>query len=166
MRNPKAVCDRILRIMCTVLVWWTAISLTGCEIPADKVILSLGEYEDHVFYSSGGFQDYTDYAKYYYAQTKIAENHYLKPIRKTDFTTIDIHLDDFEGWIATIARTEPDNKVVLNYDFDRSIIGTEDYIYIDSESHTWPSGHTALVRYNIYFFDTQTQILYYFHNNI
>ena len=43
---------------------------------------------------------------------------------------------------------------------------TEDYFYIYSEEHTWSDGHTSLVRYNIYLFDTQTQVLYYFHHNI
>ena len=48
----------------------------------------------------------------------------------------------------------------------QGVFVTEDYIYVDSEEHTWDDGYTRLVRYNIYFFDTQTQVLYYFHNNI
>ena len=75
-------------------------------------------------------------------------------------------MDDFENWIETIQDGEPSNEVVINYDFDREIIDEENYIYIDSEEHTWSDGRTLLVKYNIYLFDTQAQILYYFHNNM
>ena len=132
----------------------------------DEVIASLGKYNDHVSYTAGEFQDCTDYAKYYYSSAPVADNKYLKKIRETDFDTINTHLDDFEGWIQAHKESDPSREVVVNYDFDRAIIDTEDYIYIDSEEHTWDDGYTRLVRYNIYFFDTQTQVLYYFHNNI
>lgn len=142
------------------------LSITSCAAPEDKVIASLGEYEKKEFFTSGGFQDYTDYAKYYFTSAYATENKYLNKIQETDFAIINTHLDDFEGWIETIKDSEPSSEVVVNYDFDREIIDTEDYFYIDSEEHTGSDGHTSLVRYNIYLFDTQTQVLYYFHNNI
>ena len=142
------------------------LALAACSLPKDKVAASLGRYESRVFFTSGGFQDYTDYAKYSYSHAKIEGNKYLTKIREADLTQINRHLDDFEGWIETIKDSEPSSEVVVNYDFDREIIDTEDYFYIDSEEHTWSDGHTAIVRYNIYLFDTQTQVLYFFHNNI
>ena len=155
---------KLLAIILALCVF--ALPLASCAAWEDKVAASLGEYDKCEFFTSGGFQDYTDYAKYYYATAEIAENQYLKSIRETDLNTMNIHFDDFEAWIATIKNSDASNEVVLNYDFDREIIDTEDYIYIDSEEHTWSDGHTSLVKYNIYFFDTQTQVLYYFHNNI
>ena len=142
------------------------LSITSCAVPEDKVIASLGEYEKKEFFTSGGFQDYTDYAKYYFNSANAKENQYLNKIQDADFAIINTHLDDFEGWIETIRNSEPSSEVVVNYDFDREIIDTEDYFYIDSEEHTRSDGHTSLVKYNIYLFDTQTQVLYYFHNNI
>ena len=142
------------------------LSISSCAVPEDEVIVSLGEYEKNEFFTSGGFQDYTDYAKYYFTSANIVENKYLNKVQETDFDIINTHLDDFEEWIDTIKDIEPLSEVVVNYDFDREIIDTEDYFYIDSEEHTWSDGHTALVRYNIYLFDTQTQVLYFFHNNI
>ena len=142
------------------------LSITSCVVPEDKVIASLGEYEKKEFFTSGGFQDYTDYAKYYFNYANAKENQYLNKIQDADFAIINTHLDDFEGWIETIRNSEPSSEVVVNYDFDREIIDTEDYFYIDSEEHTWSDGHTSLVKNNIYLFDTQTQVLYYFHNNI
>ena len=154
---------KVIAIICLFVFILSSVS---CAMPEDKVLISLGEYEDHAFYSSGGFQDYTDYAKYYYTSAKVTGNKYLKKIQETDFVAINKHLDDFEEVLESLKRDETSSEVVVNYDFNREIIDTEDYIYMESEEHTWGDGHTALVRYNVYFFDTQTHILYYFHNNI
>lgn len=48
-----------------------------------------------------------------------------------------------------------------NYDFDKNIISNNDYIYIYDK----PS-YPKLGFYNIYYIDAETNILYYFHNNI
>ena len=142
------------------------ISFTACDAPEDKVLASLGKYDDFVFYSEGAFQDYTDYAKYYYTSTNIYENDYFAKIQESDFEKINEHLDDFESLIKTFKDGDATREIVVNYDFDRAIIDTEDYIYMDSEKHTSYDGYTLLTNYDIYFFDTQTLVLYYFHNNI
>ena len=108
------------------------LSLAVCYgAPEDAVIASLGEYDKHVFFTSGGFQDYTDYAKYYYTSSKIPESKYLKKIHETDFETINKHLDNFEEWIEAIKDSDASSEVVVNYDFDRGIIDTEDYFHND-----------------------------------
>ena len=154
------------QIVVVLVCFLFLLSITSCAAPEDKVIASLGEYEKKEFFTSGGFQDYTDYAKYYFNSANAKENQYLNKIQDADFAIINTHLDDFEGWIETIRNSEPSSEVVVNYDFDREIIDTEDYFYIDSEEDTWSDGDTSLVNYDIYLFDTQTQVLYYFHNNI
>lgn len=140
----------------------------GIQIPMleNKVLSSLGEYEKREYFTSGGFQDFTDYAKYYYAEVDMTGNAYFRNIQESDITGIHAHLDDFENWLETIKKSNAVSEVVVNYDFDRSIIDKEDYIYIESEGHTWSDGHTSFTKYNVYFFDSQTQTLYYFHNNI
>lgn len=155
---------KLLAIILALCVF--ALPLASCAAWEDKVAASLGEYDKCEFFTSGGFQDYTDYAKYYYTSSNVTENKYLKEIKETDVETLNIYLDDFEGWVETIRKSEPFSGVVVNYDFERKIIDAEDYFYIDSEEHTWRDGHTSLVNYNVYLFDTQTQVLYYFHNNI
>ena len=129
------------------------------------VVASLGEYDHSVFFTSGGFQDYTDYGKYYYTSAQIAENKYFKRIQETDLAEINEHIDDFEGWVETIRNGDASDEVAVNYDFDREIIDPEDYIHIESEKLTG-SGYTTLANYDVYFFDMQTQVLYFFHNNI
>ena len=146
------------------------LSLVSCKAPEDKALFSLGEYKNHVYYSEGGFQDYTDYAKYFYGSVNFKGNKYFTKINESDLTKIYEHLDDFETWIETYKEGDSTCEIVVNYDFDRAIIDKDDYIYIDSEKFTttWDNGTktSTLVNYDVYFFDTQTQVLYYFHNNI
>lgn len=132
----------------------------------DEVLRSLGKYKDSVFYSEGEFQDYTDYAKYYYTSVNVEENSYFAKIKKSDVAEINEHLDDFEGWIETYKRDTPLCELVVNYDFNRKMIDTEDYFYIESEKYLWGDGYTSFDKYDIYFWDSQTSVLYYFHNNI
>jgi hypothetical protein len=140
--------------------------LSSCIAPEDKVLNSLGEFRSCEFYTCGGFQDYTDYAKYYYNPVDFTDNEYFSIIEQSDIDALNEHLDDFESCIEAHGYNDASSEIVVNYDFDRSLIDSEDYLYIDSEKHTWDDGYTSLVNYYIYFFDTQTNTLYYFHNNI
>ena len=155
----KRICILILIVsICTLM-------LTAC-VPVDRALDSLGEYRSCEYYSEGVFQDFTDYAKYYYDSVDFTDNEYFSKIQQSNIDILNEHLDDFESWIETYRGGDATREIVVNYDFDRSIIDSEDYLYIDSEKHTWDDGYTSLVNYNVYFFDTQTNTLYYFHNNI
>ena len=153
-----------------ILALIICISISACKALEDKVLMSLGEYKNSVYYTQGEFQDYTDYAKYYYDSVDFTENEYFHKLQESDLTEISEHLDDFESCIETYRENDASREIVVNYDFDRTIIDSEDYFYIDSEklTTTWDDGitTTTLANYDIYFFDSQTQILYYFHNNI
>ena len=166
MKKAKKITKIVIIGFIVMLLLIILLFFIPSKLLEDKVISSLGEYKKREYFTSGGFQDYTDYAKYYYTTVNITENIYFEKIEEDDFETINIHLDDFEMWIEAHKESDPSKEVVVNYDFNRDIIDVNDYIYIDSEEHTWNDGHTSLVNYNIYFFDTQTNILYYFHNNI
>ena len=52
----------VVVLVCVIFL----LSITSCAAPEDKVIASLGGYEKKEFFTSGGFQDYTDYAEYYF----------------------------------------------------------------------------------------------------
>ncbi len=161
------IIQKISLCICLLLI---ELSLSACEKPEDKVLISLGEYKNNVFYSEGVFQDFTFYAKYYYDNVDFTGNTYFTKINESDLAKINEHLDDFESWIETYKENDDSLEIVVNYDFDRAKIDKNDYIYINSEKliTTWDDGTTttSLASYDIYFFDTQTQILYYFHNNI
>ena len=157
---------RIKPTVITLLLIILISTLSSCTAPEDKVLNSLGKYKSREFYTEGAFQDYTDYAKYYYDSVDFTNNEYFSKIGQADIDVLNEHLDDFESWIETYREGDASREIVVNYDFDRSLIDSEDYLYIDSEKHTWDNGYTSLVNYDVYFFDTQTNTLYYFHNNI
>lgn len=145
-----------------------ALVLSACTAPEDKVLNSLGEYKSREYYSEGEFQDFTDYAKYYYDSVDFTNNEYFSKIGPSDMDVLNEHLDDFESWIETYRKGYASCEIVINYDFDRSIIDSEDYLYIESKQYNdpWDDGNMVFASYNIYFFDIQTNTLYYFHNNI
>lgn len=158
----------IIKISLSILT--VGILFVSCKAPEDKVLNSLGEYKEYVYYSEGEFQDYTDYGKYYYDSADLADNAYFIEVENYDLSEINEHLADFEAWIETYREGDPSCEIVVNYDFDREIIDREDYIHINSEKFTttWDDGMVTntFASYEIYFFDTQTQVLYFFHNNI
>jgi hypothetical protein len=158
----KRIKPTVIILLLIILI----LTLCSCIASKDKVLNSLGEYTSHEFFTKGLFQDYTDYTKYYYDSVDFTANEYFSKIGQSDIDVLNEHLDDFESWIETYREGDATREIVVNYDFDRSLIDSEDYLYIDSEKHTWDDGYTSLVNYDVYFFDTQTNTLYYFHNNI
>lgn len=132
----------------------------------DPVIKSLPEYKSKDSYLSEGFQDYTDYAKYTFDNIEtddLNESGYFKEATEADVSEILAYIKNFEGWVDL-----EDGEVEENYDFDKTIVTVGDYFYIDTK-YGQPIGTTTYGKfddYNVYFFDTDSQILYYFHNNI
>jgi len=121
------------------------------------VVSSLGKYADRVFYTSGGFQDFTDYAKYHYPSidTKRLENSvYFQQVGEGSPDALHAYIQNFEGWIGIHAGSD----LAVHYDFDKACIGPEDFFYLQAEN--------GFDSYNLYFLDFQENTLYYFHNNI
>lgn len=139
------------------------LSMVGCGIESRQaqVRASLGSCERKVFYTSGGFQDYTDFGIYACSAVDLENNSYFAPITPPDREVLWAFLDDFEGWVDVIGRSDPQNEIVVHYAFDRSIVDTGDWFYI-YEDPDYPKFGS----YDIWFFDSQTYLLYYFHNNI
>jgi len=153
----------MLRVLVFLMLPWLLFSLSGC-VPSDPVIDSLPPYESKVMFTSGGFQDYTDYGKYTFpqlAESALQGNPYLKKVTAEDLTILQAYLDNFEDWIETHRRSEPQGELVLGYDFDRAVLAEGDYYFIDEAE-----SKIAFSNYDIYYFDTETNILYFFHNNI
>ena len=145
------------------------LALFACAVPEDKVLNSLGKYKSHEFYTEGAFQDYTDYAKYYYDSVDFADNEYFTKIEQYDTDNLNEYLDDFERWIECYRRNDASREIVVNYDFNRNLIDENDYVYIYFKHYNFDSGDyndMKFYNYDVYFFDTQTNTLYYFHNNI
>ena len=127
----------------------------------NPVIASLPQADTSDCYYSDGFQDYTDYCKYYYAKQEnvleeVKNNPYFKLVTPDDITELNSYFDNFEGWLEYVEYQD-------KYDFQRNDIDTEDYFYIEndeiSEKHKYWD-------YDVYFFDVQTKTLFFIHNNI
>lgn len=141
-----------------------ALCLGGCYFTdyfTDEVLASLGRYKGKEYYTSGGFQDYTDYAKYKYENVSLEDSPYLKLITEESIVEFTACLDNFEGWLENISESDPNNEVVMGYDFRRDLITDDDYLYIFSDPD-----YPELGCYDVYFFDMGTSTLYFFHNNI
>lgn len=132
--------------------------------PEDEVVASLGKVSSKEYYSSGGFQDFTDYGIYQFTNSRIEDNEYLKPMTEENMATFSNYLEDFEGWVELHDHTE---ELYLHYDFDSSIVDTEDYFYLyTNPDYPTYGANNICGSYNMYFFDTQSETLFYFHNNI
>ena len=133
------------KILVFILIF-VILSLSACSAPADKVIESLGEYKSKDFFTSRGFQDYTDYAKYTYEDVDLSENEYFNKISSDSLEALNNHIEDFEKWILTIKEDDHENEIVVEYDFNPSIISEKDYVYIYDDPD-----YSELGCYDVYF---------------
>ena len=140
------------------------LGLCGC-IFQDPVLASLPDYKSREFYTSGGFQDYTDYAKYTYdcvTSKTFESSKYFAVTTAEDMQEILSHIGNFEEWVEIVGR-----ELKKNYDFDKTIVTEGDFFYIQTKAGK-PIGQGTYGKfdnYTVYYFDVEAQILYYFHNN-
>lgn len=151
------------RYITLIIILALLLSITGCvfQTRQDKVLASLGRYDSEQLWTHGGFQDYTDFGKYSYSSINIDQNSYFKKVSSPDIEIIHAFIDDFEKYIDAFRNNDPNDELALNYTFDCSSIDTGDYFYI-YEGENYPKFGC----YDVWIFDCQTKILYYFHNNI
>ena len=157
----------LIIILALIIVVPTAIFSATFVPPQEKVFLSLGEYEIVEYCEDGGWQDFTIYYEITYENPNLENNDYLKQLIQADIEELNLYLDNFEDWVALVTdeRYEPNEQFVKNYDFDRNIISTNDYCYI-YDSADYDDFYAKFESYDLYFYDTETETLYYFHNNI
>ena len=145
------------------LIWLALVLagiLCGCSYK-DPVIESLIKYESKEFYTSGGFQDYTDYAKYVYTSAAVQDledSEYFRLMTAEDVEEILSYIDNFEMWVEIIG-----GDLQGNYDFNKGVISEGDFLCIKTGGGAYSGQFDS---YSVYFFDTEAQTLYYFHNNI
>ena len=99
----------------------------GCSYQ-DPVLAALPDYKSKVFYTSGGFQDSTDYAKFTYESVTaqdLKESKFFSETTTDDVEEILLHIDNFEDWVETIGE-----ELKQNYDFDKNIVSEGDFFYI------------------------------------
>ncbi len=161
------------RLLAMILFCFLMLSLFGCT-PSDSVIDSLPKYQDMVKYTEGGFQDFTDYAIYNYGDLNVSaldNSPYFQKIYPGDVENILSYIENFEKWVEGFKSGSDKSELAAHYAFDETIIGENDYIYIKTKEGTAIGNSSNITygkfdNYSIYFFDADTNTLYYFHNNI
>ncbi len=112
-----------------------------------------GYYKKEEYFDKEGFQDYTDYCKYYYEDkydVKFAEDKYYTKVEEENIPEIIEYFEEFEGWMLPERANE--------YDFDKSQITPGDYVRIEGKGKD--------ISFDVYLYDIETHTLYYIHNNI
>ena len=158
---------KIISLISAVLL--LAFSLSACVFKSgDPVIASLGKAMSVQRYSCAGFGDSTDFGIYTFPGAKPEKSEYFKPVTDESKTEPLGYIDKFEQVIDSLRDGDEGADLVNNYRFSRDDIDESDYLYIyDREGK--PIGDGAYSKYdyyNVYFFDSQTTTLYYFHSNI
>ncbi|MBO4330507.1 MAG: hypothetical protein J5827_00360, partial [Oscillospiraceae bacterium] len=120
-------------------------SSSGTSIPEGYI------YKEEYF-QKGGFQDYTDFCKYWYKDSKpVEEDLRFRQISQFDTETISGYFNDFRSWMEVQQRLD-------EYEFDVSRIDAGDYVLIRTKEgeQIGNSGHLygKYDCYSVFFFDT------------
>ncbi|MBQ8895569.1 MAG: hypothetical protein IJY88_02110 [Clostridia bacterium] len=129
--------------------------LVGCVHVPNGVIGSLGKYSDYEYHDCGGWQDVTVYAKYSFDEPAIENNKFFISVGDQKSEIVDF-LEHYKKWIDI---HDSESELVKSYDFNTDYIDANDYFYIDGDIEKTSSG-------NLYFYDVESKVLYWFHNNI
>ena len=161
MKKLRTARQAALLLLSSSLIFVGLIYLTFTLLmPEDIILESLSKYSEKEYYSSGGFQDTTDYAKYTYhiSEEDLQNNEYLLPVESTDLPQIIAYIEDFEE-LVSVSHDFPSES----YDFDKAIVSAGDYFYV---SNRYQEPEKAFWNYDLYYFDLESLTLYYFHSNI
>ena len=135
-------------------------SFSSCNLTT-MVLTSLGGHHGYEEQYRYGLGDYTEYKKYYFDSVDLSKNKLFVRLDASAISDLEIYFEVFESHLKASGE-----EFVEDYDFDKTIIDTEDYYVLSSDEEIWGGGITTVYRLDLYIFDTQTNILYYFHTNL
>ena len=123
-------------------------------------IIPDGYISSETYNDPDGFRDYTDYHKYFYdSSEKFEDNKNFSEVTVEEIENIKSYCDNFRDWMQALDRLD-------EFDFDESSITAGDYVRIVTDDADDNVDELAKFdNYTLYFFDTQSLTLYYFHNS-
>jgi len=127
----------------------------------DYAILN-GYHDSEKYFDPHGFQDYTDYCKYYYKDKfdkKFSNSFLYKKVEEEDIENITSYFMNFEHWMEIEERLDV-------YDFDIDVISEGDFVRIETKEYGDSDPKWKFANYTIYLYDIESHILYYIHSNI
>lgn len=111
-------------------------------------------------YSSGGFQDYTDYSEYHFNDRtieKFKDSKWYTQVTDEDVDYIKSYFENFERWLDHCWYAD-------NYSFDKDEqINAGDYFRIYNR---YDAEEKKYYNYDVYYVDLETNTVYFIHNNI
>ena len=141
-------------LICLFTLCLSACSL-GLKVPK-------GYIRSETAYDTKGFQDYTDYCKYYYRDKSAFEKdaRYSR-ISAANVAAVSGYFANFHSWMGAAGRAG-------DYDFNMNCISDSDYVLVETKEGT-PIGDSVYGKYDnysVYFFDADSCVLYYIHSTI
>lgn len=149
---------KILSIMLIIII----VCVSFYYIYVKDYAIFKGYYDSEEHWDPHGFQDYTDYCKYYYKDKfdkKFSNSFLYKKVAKEDIENITSYFMNFEHWM------EIDERIDV-YDFDIDIISEGDFVRIETKEYGDGDPKWKFANYTIYLYDIESNILYYIHSNI
>lgn len=115
----------------------------------------LPRFRSKEIYSAESFTDCTYYAKFTYRNVSDEELKNTENFEQTTEDTMDEIITLVDGYESFINNIGGMDEIKTSYDFDKSVINEGDYYYAIKNGEGF---NIAL-----YYFDIESQILYYFH---
>lgn len=129
-----------------IIIIFITISFIGSN---DSRILD-GYYNSKECWDTESFMDYLDYCEYYYKNSDAFVN------SKDYFIVEEENIEGIKNRFANIEKWMEKSNESNEYSFDESVISEGDYFYLDNGGYN---------NYTIYFFDIDSNVLYYGHIN-
>lgn len=149
------------RIILTVLLIFVGM-VTACSLwRQDQTRRIPPGYEERALHmDEAGWQDFTDYAWYRYPEDKgdwLRASADYAPVTAADLKKLAGYFENFSRWVAFREGAEQ------WYDFcPAAQLDTEDYFSLVADGKS----SDPYACYDLYYFDTQKGILYFFHSNV
>lgn len=160
-KNIKIILILLVVLICGALAIYGAIvglfsylDSTVEPTKSDLLVTAMGEFTSEEHYRYGWWQDGATYSKYTYNSADL-NNEYLSPIAESDIEKIKLNISEFEFWVSSSGEDEKDKTLYENYDFDVSIIDTNDYWFIEYDEVDEKD-------FDLFIFDAETNVLYRF----
>ena len=146
--------NKLIAFLLVLLLSCAAVGCAGVSTVERKIPAGYLQKEEH--FDPDGFQDYTDYCKYWYPDaTPFEQDERWHEVSEEEIEEIRGYFENFRGWMETQGRLD-------EYDFDPACIGTGDLVRLELGSNHW----SQYDDYTLFFFDAESGILYYIHSNI
>lgn len=137
--------------------------LTGCTFP--PALRRLPDHKSGELHSCSGGQDSTDYGKYLFSEVTAQQlrfTGYFQIVTEADLDVLRQYVEDFEQWVEICSCDNCGCDLAECYDFSAELLEAGDYFGLERSE---PRG-SFLGDYTIYYFDLDTQTLYYLRSNI